>query len=221
MNFHTWTSGSNEDGDKISYSSPKSRITQSYDQLDLLFTRRSIGRLNFPGPNADEMETIIKAGAAAPDHGRLTPWRFIVIEGDQRAKFGEILAEALRIRLAAQGIKASDAQIAKEQNKLLRAPVVTIVAVTVQPSNRIPVIEQILSGAAACENMLLAATALGFGSMWRTGDPNYDPYVKQALGFGENDHLIGWLYFGTSPENHAGRTSEVNVDPLITYWGQK
>ena len=98
---------------------------------------------------------------------------------------------------------------------------VIVVAVKVEANNKIPTIEQMLSGAAACENMLLAATAMGFGSMWRTGDPNYDPYVKRALGFDENDHLIGWLYFGTGPELQKNPKHEINVNPLITYWGQK
>ncbi|TAN28783.1 MAG: nitroreductase [Actinomycetota bacterium] len=186
--------------------------------LSAIWDRRSVGRLSEPTPSPEQLETIIKAGASAPDHGHLKPWRFIVFQGDARQKFGAVLAQALQARLAQQGFTATASQIEKEQGKLLRAPLVVAVCAVIDNDSTIPVVEQFAATAAACENMLLAATALGLGSMWRTGEASYDPFIKSALMLKETDMIAGWLYFG-SADTQLGVNSPAD-EPMkyVTYW---
>ncbi len=193
-------------------------MNQPNPMLSAIWDRRSIGRLSEPAPNPEQLETIIKAGASAPDHGRLKPWRFIVFQGDARSKFGLVLAEAMQARLERQGLTATSSQIEKEQGKLLRAPLVVAVCAAIDEESSIPAIEQFAATAAACENMLLAATALKVGSMWRTGDASYDPFVKAALMLKETDMIVGWLYFGSAHASPEGERSNDEPTNALSYW---
>ncbi len=193
-------------------------MNQPHSVLSTLIKRRSIGRLTDPGPNKEQLQAIIRAGMSAPDHGRLRPWRFVVFEDSAREKFGAILATSLEQRLESQGLAVTDMQLSKERNKLLRAPCVVAVCAVLDHDNRIPVIEQFAATAAACENMLIAATALGFGSMWRTGDPSYDSSVKDALGLKETDMITGWIYLGTAGTTPLEREPEESTDPYVSHW---
>ena len=186
--------------------------------LSAIWDRHSVGRLSEPAPNPEQLETIIKAGAAAPDHGHLKPWRFIVFQGDARRKFGLVLSQAMQARLERQGLTATASQIEKEQGKLLRAPLVVAVCAAIDEESSIPAIEQFAATAAACENMLLAATALEVGSMWRTGEASYDPFVKAALMLKETGMIVGWLYFGSaSASPDSGRNHDGAMNSL-SYW---
>jgi len=134
--------------------------------------------------------------ARAPDHGRLRPWRFVVVRGEARGRFGELLADHLR-RSHAQ---VSEEVLQRERLKAFRAPRIVVVAAHCNPAVKIPVIEQTLSAGAAAHALMLAAFALGFNAMWKTGGPAYDPLVKGALGLGPDDAIVGFLYLGTEPE---------------------
>lgn len=182
------------------------------DVLEAIRARRSIGRLVEPAPSEDDLRTILEAAAAAPDHGELRPFRFVVLRGDGAAAFGRVLEAAYRARC-----DVPDESVAqKERTKLGRAPLVVVVAARHQPSKKVPFVEQISAAAAATQNAMLAATALGYGSMWRTGDPAYDPRVLDALGFGPDDAIVGFLYLGTiGPE--AGKPPKApSLDGLVT-----
>jgi nitroreductase len=146
---------------------------------------------------------MLDAASCAPDHGTLRPWRFIVLEGEAKTEFGEVLARAYTERCRAQRAEVVPAKLEKERTKLGRAPMVVIVA-ALPVSGSIPTIEQVSATAAATQNLLLAATALGLGSMWRTGDPCYDPMVKAALDLPEEALLIGFVYLGRVPDGAPG-----------------
>ncbi len=166
----------------------------AFEMFDLLTTRRrSHSRLIEPGPDHDQLISILHAAMAAPDFGRLRPWRFTVFTGDDRAGFGDVLAEAARRRNP--GISA--AGLETERRRLTRAPVVISAGAHVVDGPITPE-QQVAAVSAAVQNMLLAATALGFGSIWRTGPVCYDPTVKQALDLGEQDRLVGFVYLGTA-----------------------
>ena len=186
--------------------------------LSALLNRRSVGQLREPGPTLEQLDAIIRAGASAPDHGRLKPWRFVIFKGEARLRFGELLAESLKVRIESQGLTATESQLEKEKSKLLRAPVVVAVGAALDHEHSIPVIEQFAATAAACENMLIAATALGIGSMWRTGDPSYDSSVKTALNLKESDMVTGWLYFGSAAAKTAPISQNYNHSQYVTYW---
>jgi nitroreductase len=161
--------------------------------LELLHTRESAKRLQEPAPTESALAAIFAAAVRAPDHGQLRPWRFIVIRGDARMRFGDVIAESRRLQVP----DMSQDALKRERDKALRAPVIVAVAACVQPEARIPEIEQILSAGAAAQNIMLAAHALGYGAMWKTGEPAYDPYVKEALGLKAADSIVGFIYLGT------------------------
>ena len=164
------------------------------DALDLLLTRESALKLDAPGPSKADLDTMFQSAVRAPDHGRLRPWQFVVIESAQRERFGELMAESMRRRDPA----VSDEMLQRERAKALRAPVIVVAAARVQKGHRIMESEQFVSAAAATQNIMLAANARGFGAMWKTGDAAYDPEVKVALGLNADDEVMGFLYIGTS-----------------------
>jgi nitroreductase len=166
------------------------------DALDLLLTRRSgsAKAMEEPGPSKKQVEDILRAGARAPDHGKLFPWRFIVFEGKGRKRMGDILAEVTE----AQGERAK--QVEEERNRFLRAPLVIGVISAAREQHKIPLWEQELSAGAVCQNILIAATALGFVGNWLTEWYAYDPMVKQKMGLKPGERVAGFIYIGTAKD---------------------
>ncbi len=162
--------------------------------LNAIDSRSSALRLGDPAPGRADLERILAAGVRAPDHGRLEPWRFRVLQGDSRQVLGDALADFTRRTQAA----ASPEQIEASRAKPLRAPVVIVAAARIRRGHKVPEIEQVLAVAAALQNMLLAAHALSFGAMWKTGAAAYDAGVKRALGLEADDQIVGFLYLGTA-----------------------
>jgi len=166
------------------------------EALEAVLTRQSVAPafLKEPGPDDAALERILAAGACAPDHGRLRPWRFIVIRGQARERLGEVFVEALARRQP----DAPETAIEQERTRPLRAPLLIAVAARVAPQHpKIPEIEQILSAAAAAQSILIAAHAEGFGAKWLTGANAYDDLVKRALGLAPDDRLLGFIHVGT------------------------
>ncbi|HLJ64805.1 MAG TPA: nitroreductase [Stellaceae bacterium] len=172
------------------------------DALHAILTRTSPPKLEAPAPDDATLARIIGAGMRAPDHGRLKPWRFIIIRGDARARLGEVLAKTQP----------------RDREKPLRAPLILVVAAHLEASPKIPAVEQILAAGAAAQNIQLAAHALGFGTFWRTGWPAYDALVKAALGLAPDDAIIGFLYMGTpvAPPPPPG-IPELGIPELAAY----
>ena len=160
--------------------------------LDTIHARTSARQLGPPGPSREQTETIIQAAMSAPDHGRLRPWRFIVLQGDGRDTLGDALAKSLQSRVP----DASPARLDAERKKPHRAPTIIVIATRVAPG-KIPEVEQLLATGAATQNMCLAAQSMGLGSMWKTGPAAYDAGVKRALGLQEDDRIVAFLYLGT------------------------
>jgi nitroreductase len=186
------------------------------EALTVLMSRHSVAPafLAEPAPDDAALERILAAGAAAPDHGRLRPWRFIVIRGAARARLGEVFAEALRRRTP----DAPEPALAQERERPLRAPLVLAVAAKVAKDHpKIPEIEQILSAGAAAQNILLAAHALGYGAKWLTGANAYDDHVKQALGLAPDDRLISFIYLGT-PAGEAPQVPHADAGAHTVEW---
>ena len=188
------------------------------DALELLFRRRSIGRLTEPAPSDEQLTDMLRAAAAAPDHGELRPWKFVVLRGEGKEAFGSVLAEAYLRRVHAAGGKPEPAKLAKERTKLGRAPVVVVVCCAHVHDDKIPWEDQVGSANAAAQNLLLAATALGFGSMWRTGDPVSDAHVKRSLGLTEHDAVVGFVYLGTPHEGGWKPPHDPSLEGLVEVW---
>ncbi|PKQ05547.1 MAG: nitroreductase [Alphaproteobacteria bacterium HGW-Alphaproteobacteria-12] len=189
-----------------------------HEAIDLLLTRRSAKVLTLvePGPDAAELETILRAGIRVPDHGKLAPWRFIVFRNDARRAFGEYLKNAF---VKTQPGATGD-QIEFEASRFTRAPVVIAVISRVTPGIKIPEWEQLLSAGAVCQNMLVAAAALGFGAQWLTEWCAYDMQINAALGLGENERVAGYLYFGSESVAKDERPRP-ELSEIATEWSPK
>ena len=184
------------------------------DALQALTTRRSASKLSNPEPPEDVLEACLEAAISAPDHGRLRPWRFILVRGEGRQRLGRAMAEAL----AARDAGATEAMMERERAKPLRAPLIVVAVAKVDPEHeKIPEIEQVLAAGAATENFLVALHAADFGGMWRTGPAAYDATVKVALGLAADDHIIGFLYVGTI-EVGPGPAVEQNLQDYVSEW---
>jgi len=188
------------------------------DTLEAIFARRSIGRLTEPGPDEATLRLVLEAAAAAPDHGELRPLRFVVLAGTAKDAFGAVFADAYLARCRAAGVVPTAGQVSKERTKLGRAPVVVVVAAVRRPSPTVGWDEQVAAAAAAAENALVAATALGLGSMWRTGDQAGDPAVKAALGLAAEDAIVGFLYLGTPAAGAAKPPRRPDLAGLVERW---
>ena len=188
------------------------------ETLDAIRTRRSYGRLTTPAPEGEHLDQILAAGAAAPDHGELKPFRFTLLRGEGLDAFGEVLEEAYFRRCTDSGKAPVPAKAQKERTKLGRAPLVIVVAAARQPSDKIPWTDQRDAAAAAAQNILLAAHSLGYGSIWRTGDPCEDEYVKKALGLTPEDAIVGFLYIGTPHE--VKDEKPIVLDGLVSEYGR-
>jgi nitroreductase len=164
------------------------------DALRLLRTRRSLKpiELHEPGPSAQEVETLLTIASRVPDHGKLTPWRFIVFEGDARLEAGRAIEAAFRAKYP----DAKPEQTDYERKRLARAPLVIAVVSRAAPHVKIPEWEQVLSAGAAAMNLVLASHALGYGANWITEWYSYDRRVLEALGLKENEKIAGFIHIG-------------------------
>ncbi len=157
-------------------------------------TRTSAAKLGAPGPTPQHLAQILEAAGRAPDHGRLKPWRFILLDAVLRQKFAYAAAAAKRARMPTM----NDEQFSAEREKVTRSPTIVVVACAVnREQTKVPEIEQVVAVGAAAENLFLAAHDLGYGVMWKTGAAAYDPAVKAELGLDSNDHIVGIMHLGT------------------------
>lgn len=178
-------------GDNDVLSVPK----PSHDMLSRMAKRRSTRAIDMsgPGPSAEQLEVLVKIGARVPDHGKLCPWRFIVFEGDARSRFGEMLEKFARADMP----EAGEERFVLERRRFERAPVVVGVISRVTVPHKIPEWEQIMSAGAVCQNLLLAADAMGFGAQWLTEWYAFDARVRAAIGLHDNERVAGFIYVGT------------------------
>jgi len=164
------------------------------DALESLMTRRSPVKLADPAPPAEALTQAMAAAVRAPDHGKLRPWRFLVIDSAARPAFAEIMAQCLK----RQQPDCNEEMLAREREKAFRAPMIVVAVAKVQPRHpKIPEVEQLLSAGAAAQNFWLALHAQGYGAMWKTGAPAYDVEVKRQLGLADTDQIVGFLYVGS------------------------
>ena len=165
------------------------------ETFDLLLSRRSgsAKAMTGPGPNADQLRRILAAGVRVPDHGKLAPWRFIIFEGEGRARMGDLLAETI-----AGERDISPERIEQERGRFMRAPVVIGVVSRVRDAIPIPMWEQELSSGAVCMNIIIAAHAAGFVANWITEWCAYHAKVLERIGLKPGERMAGFIYIGQS-----------------------
>jgi nitroreductase len=166
------------------------------ETLELLRTRRSVAPafLGEPGPTATELDTLLTIAARVPDHGRLVPWRFVILEGEARHRIGNAIAAAFQ----ADNPGCGEDRIAVEQGRLAHAPVVIAVVSRAAPHVKIPEWEQLLSTGAVAMSLVIAANAMGFATSWLTEWFSFDRRVLDALGLSAHERLAGFVHIGTA-----------------------
>jgi len=180
------------------------------DALDLLLNRRSIAKLSEPAPEGKALENIIRAGLRAPDHAGLTPWRFVISQGEGLHKLSKILVQA------AQADQSEESVVEKVKNAPFRAPMVITVIAKVTPHDKVPAFEQHLSAGCAVQAMQMAAVAQGYQAFWRSGKWMFHPHVHQAFNLSGEDQIVGFLYLGT-PGCTPMKVPERDLSQFVEY----
>ncbi len=183
------------------------------EALERISTRRSVKALDLqePGPSADSLAAMLATALRVPDHGKSGPWRLVTFENDDREAFGKILAT----RWQALHPEANDAQIAYEQNRFLRAPIVVAVISQRQADHKIPEWEQILSAGAVCQNLLVAASLAGFAAQWLTEWYTYDAHIQSLFNIGDHEDIAGFVYIGSAsakPDERARPDTQARIN---------
>ena len=185
------------------------------DALRLLKLRKSpkIFDIVAPGPKPAEIDEMLTIASRVPDHGKLAPWRFVVFEGEGRERAGELIAAVFR-----QDVPEADAdRVAIERTRLSRAPLVIAVVSKATPHVKIPEWEQLLSGAAACTLLVLAANALGYVATWLTEWYAYDARVRTALGLSADERIVGFVHIGTLARPQEDRPRPALADIVTRF----
>lgn len=186
--------------------------------IDLLLTRRSVLAMNLgePGPDKESLHKILSAGIRVPDHGRAQPWRIQVLHKEAQRKLAEVCVELFKRENPA----AVEVQVVAERDRHQRSPLLLIVTSHPKPEKfaTVPEIEQTLSSAAVCQNILLATEALGYNAQWVTDWPAYHPQVRVALGHQTDTKIIGFIHIGTAIEPPHERPRP-EFEAVVSEWG--
>jgi len=185
------------------------------DALEFLKTRKSISAsfLAMPGPSDAELAEILAIASRVPDHGKLTPWRFILFKGDAGQKAGVLLAGLFAVRNPSADAK----QLEEERNRLSRAPLVVAVVSRAAAHPKIPEFEQLLSAGNAAMGLLLAAYAFGYAAQWTTGWVAYDADAGRILGLLPGERFVGFVHVGTSTVPSVDRPRPSLAD-IVSEW---
>lgn len=185
-------------------------VAAAPEVLHFLATRRSASAVTLgdPAPSADELTDILRLAARVPDHGKLSPWRFVVLEGAGKADFASRLDDLAQAR----GDATLSAKLAK-----LKAPPLAVVVVSSPKASAIPEWEQLLSAAVVCTNLLYGALAMGYGANWITDWYSYDSEATAILGLSEGERVAGFILIGTPREAPLERERPA-LEPLISRW---
>lgn len=185
--------------------------------IDYLNVRRSTPapQLTEPGPSRDELEEILRLTVRVPDHGKIAPWRFIVIRGEERQRLGEA---ALQLALKKNPELSVDFQ-SVERARFMRAPVVVAVISKAGPHVKIPEWEQVMSAGAVCLNLLMAVNAHGYAANWLTEWVSYDPDFLRELDVGEGEKVAGFIYAGSTTFPPVERPRP-ELNDVVTWVGE-
>ncbi|MBL4866911.1 MAG: nitroreductase [Pseudomonadales bacterium] len=178
------------------------------DILDILGNRRSQPRLTSPGPSRDDIDTIINSALHVPDHHRLSPWRVVAVEDNQRDKLAVLWSE--------YATTVSN-DVTKLKTKAARAPLILICIASPIEHPKVPRSEQLVTAGIAAYSMLLAANGLGYQGYWRTGKLAYDPKVLSALGLTDEESIVGYLYLGSGAENERPQPEGPTSQDKLSY----
>ncbi|HVV96208.1 MAG TPA: nitroreductase [Rhodanobacteraceae bacterium] len=184
--------------------------------LDVLNQRRSVPsrQLAEPGPEDAQLRDLLTAAIRVPDHGKLAPWRLVVIRGEARTKLGAALA-AMHLRHEPE---APPSVIEKDRTRFDHAPLIVAVVARIEEDHpKIPAQEQLLSAGCVAYNLLLGAQAQGFGAQWLTGWAAYDREAASLLGLADDERIVAFVHIGTVREPAPERTRPA-LDSVVSEW---
>lgn len=182
------------------------------DALTLLTTRRSNKKLTHPAPNREQLDIMFQAALRAPDHGKLQPYHFVVIEKDGLNQLETCLKDAV------MEFKLGEERLKKAENLAHRAPmVIGVIAKTNPDVAKVPVWEQQLTAGAATYALQLAAHAQGFDNVWITGKWVNGSRLRQAFQCGEQDHIVALIMLGTAAEKPTKECRTEDVNRFVSY----
>ena len=179
--------------------------------IEALLSRVSVPRVVEPGVSAEELSLLLRAGLRACDHGRLKPYRFILLEGQARERLGDAMSEYLHGDL----VDVSEEAIEASKNKALRAPTLLSVVFCPNDNEKIPESEQLVTAGCAAQLVVTAAHMVGIGAMWRTGNVTYSSEVSRILGLEEKEQVVAMIYLGR-PVATLPTPPEVDPETFLT-----
>lgn len=197
--------------------------------IEFLLQRQSTPVLIAPAPDAPDLDNILSAGMRVPDHACLKPWHFMVIQNEGLQRLSDLFVEAITFDAASKAglIEGTtianitevdlEKKIAKTIKMPFRAPMIIVISTKYVAHDKVPKSEQFIAAGCASHAMQMAACALGYGAMWRTGELAYNSVVKEGLGMEEGDDIVGFLYIGT-----AGKVTPLkpirHYKDSVSYW---
>ena len=189
------------------------------DLKTYLSSRRTIpsAQLSGPGPDSQQCAELLTLASRSPDHGKLVPWRFIVIEADGLQQLGEFGVAREKARALEDGRALSEAEINKTATVFSNAPLVVVLVSTAQTHPKIPLWEQQLAVGAVGMNLLHASKAMGFSAQWLTGWMAYDGKVTTLLGLSEPERIAGFFHIGTAQQPPVER-ARPDMSAITTHW---
>ena len=183
--------------------------------FDLLQQRRSVPsrQLGEPAPDEATLNALLTAAIRVPDHGKLVPFRLILLRGEAKLQFGERLAEIGK----RNNPEMAGSKLEKERRRYSFAPLVIAVIARIQASSKVPEIEQKLCAGNVAHNLLLGAYALGYGAQWLTGWAAYDREAAAVLGLAAHEHVVGFIHIGT-PQIEVPDRDRPALDDVLETW---
>ncbi|MBS0980223.1 MULTISPECIES: nitroreductase [Acetobacter] len=182
--------------------------------MEMLLNRASQDSLTAPAPSASELSDILATAMRAPDHGKLRPWRYVIIEGEARPLAAErIVASMLRL-----DAHAPQAKIDKRRDRFSNMPMIIALGMHLRPDNKIPLWEQEMTVAAGAMNILNALSATGFGGVWVSGDITEDPVLAAEIGFEAPHKLAGFLFVGTPAGQNTPSPRRPDPEQFTARW---
>jgi nitroreductase len=194
--------------------------------IELLLQRQSNPALTSPAPNEHDLDTILSAGMRVPDHACLKAWHCTVIQNDGLQRLSDLFVEAISFDtvyktglIEGAGIIESDLEkkLAKVAKMPFRAPMLIAISTRYYQHNKVPKTEQLITAGCAAHAMQMAAYALGYGAMWRTGELAYNEKVKNGLNIDEGNDIVGFLYIGTPNKNLPLKPPQAYLNN-VDYW---
>ena len=180
--------------------------------LGLLSANRAVPDRNGTAPDNDQLAAILKVASTVPDHGALRPWRFAVVRGEGRQRFGDALVAGL---VGERGAELPDSVITKMRQKAFAAPALVMLIASPQVGSNVPVWEQVAAASCTGYAVVLAATGLGLGAIWKSAPVLHTEPVRRLFGAQPDEQLLGWVNLGSPSERTSDRRETVPAAPVV------